>query len=131
MNEKETLKEYFSKVIELVNQIKTLGKNLNGKSVCDKILISLSLKYNNITIIIEKTKDLATLCVHNLMGSLEMHEKRLSRDNDHSLESVFQSKVNVKESGNHNMTKRNTSRGGYNSSRGREKIGKGGGRNNN
>ena len=42
MKKKETLKEYFSKVIELVNQIKKLGKNLIDKSVFEKFLISLS-----------------------------------------------------------------------------------------
>jgi gag-polypeptide of LTR copia-type len=90
MKEKKTLKEYFSKVIELVNQIRSLGENLNDKSVCEKILISLSPKYNNITVIIEETKDLTILSVHDLMDSLEMHEQRLSRHNDHFLESVFQ-----------------------------------------
>ena len=29
MKEKDTLKEYFSKVIELVNQIKSLGENFD------------------------------------------------------------------------------------------------------
>jgi gag-polypeptide of LTR copia-type len=65
MKEKKTIKEYFSKVIELVNQIRNLGENLNDKSVCEKILISLSPKYNNITAIIEEIKDLAILSIHN------------------------------------------------------------------
>jgi gag-polypeptide of LTR copia-type len=73
--EKKILKEYFSKVIELVNQIRSLSKNLNDKLVCEKILINLSLKYNNITVIIEQTKEFATLSVHDLMGFLEMLSK--------------------------------------------------------
>ena len=96
MKEKDTLKEYFSKVIELVNQIKSLGENLTDKSVCEKILISLSPKYNNIAAIIEETKDLTTLSVQDLMGSLEMHEQRLNRSSDSFLESAFQSKVKNK-----------------------------------
>jgi gag-polypeptide of LTR copia-type len=131
MKEKETLKEYFSKVIELVNQIKSFGENLNDKSVYEKILISLSPKYNNIAAIIEEIQDLSTLNVHDLMGFLEMHEQSLSRHNDHSFESAFQSKVNVKESENHSMTKRDTSRGGFNGGRGRSNFGRGGGRSDN
>jgi gag-polypeptide of LTR copia-type len=69
-------------VIELVNQIKSLGENSGDKSVCEKILISLSLKYNNITVIIEEIKYLSTLNVHDLMGSLEMHEQRMSRNDE-------------------------------------------------
>jgi gag-polypeptide of LTR copia-type len=56
MKEKETLKEYFLKVIELMNQTKSLGKNLGDKSVCKKILIILSPKYNNIALIIERNQ---------------------------------------------------------------------------
>jgi gag-polypeptide of LTR copia-type len=73
------LKEYFSKAIELVNQIKKLGENLTDKSICEKILISLSPKYNNIVAIIVEVKDLSTLNIQDLMGSLEMHEQRLNR----------------------------------------------------
>jgi hypothetical protein len=108
-----------------------LGENLNNKLVCQKSLISLYPKYNNITAIIEETKDIATLNVHDLMGFLEMREQRLSRYNDYSLESIFQSKVNVKESKNYNMTKWDTSRGGFNGSRGRHNFGSGGSRNDN
>jgi hypothetical protein len=99
--------------------------------VCEKILISLSPKYNNIAVIIENTKVLATLSVHDLMGSLEMHEQRLSKHNDHSLESVFQSKVKVKESENYSMTKGDTSRGSFNCDRCRSSFGRGGGRSDN
>jgi hypothetical protein len=121
MREKDTLKEYFSKVIELVNQIKSLGENLTDKSVCEKILIGLSPKYNNIAAIIEETKDLSTLSVHDLMGSLEMHEQRMNRSGEQTFESAFQTKVNVKESG-----KQNASNG-----KSRGNFGKGGDRGNN
>jgi gag-polypeptide of LTR copia-type len=125
MREKETLKEYFSKVIELMNQIKSLGKNLDDKSMYEKNFISLSPKYNNTTIIIEETKDLSTLSVHDLIGSLEMHEQRISRNDEQSFESVFQTKVNVKESGNQNASNGNASRGGYGGSRGRGNFDRG------
>jgi gag-polypeptide of LTR copia-type len=73
------LKEYFSTSIELVNQIKKLGENLTDKSICEKFLISLSPKYNNIVAIIEEIKNFSTLNIQDLMGSLEMHEQRLNR----------------------------------------------------
>lgn len=104
MKEIKTLKEYFLKVIELVNQIRCLGENLNDKLVCEKILISLSPKYNNIATIIKEIKDLSTLDVHDLMSSFEMHEQRLSIYSDQSLKSVFQSKINLKEPSNQNVS---------------------------
>jgi gag-polypeptide of LTR copia-type len=66
MKEKDILKEYFSKTIELVNQIKKLDENLTDKSICEKILINLSPKYNNIAAIIEETKDLSTLNIYKI-----------------------------------------------------------------
>ncbi|XP_047335793.1 uncharacterized protein LOC124939357 [Impatiens glandulifera] len=92
MKEKETLQEYFSRVIEVVNKIKYLGDDLTDKTVCKKILISLSPKYDNMVAIIEEMKDLSSLSIHDLMGSLEMHEQRMKRHTKASLESAFQSK---------------------------------------
>lgn len=94
MRENEAPKDYFSKVIEIVNQIKSLGKNLTDKSVCEKIFISLSPKYSRIAAIIEETKDLSTLSIHDLMDSLEMHEQRLGRHIEQSIECAFQSMLN-------------------------------------
>jgi gag-polypeptide of LTR copia-type len=114
-----------------MNQIKSLGENLGDKAVCEKILISLSLKYNNIAAIIEETKDLSTLSVHDLMGSLEMHEQRMSRNDEQSFETTFQTKMNVKESSNQNMNNKNASHGGHGGSRGRDNFARRGGRSNN
>jgi gag-polypeptide of LTR copia-type len=131
MKEKEVLKEYFSKVIELVNQIKSLGENLSDKVVCEKNFISFSSKYNNIAIIIEEINDISTLSVQDLMGSLEMHEQRMNRNDEQSLESAFQTKVNVKEPRNQNASSGNTSRGGHGGGRSRGNYGRGGDRDNN
>lgn len=43
--------------------------------------------------VIEETKDLSTLSIQSLMGSLKSYEQRVKGDPESSLESVFQSKV--------------------------------------
>ena len=83
--------------MELVTQIRSLGENLTDKSVFEKILISLSPKYIDIAAIIKETKDLSTLSIHDLMGSLEMHEQRLGRHTKQSIKSAFQSRLRLKE----------------------------------
>jgi len=130
MRENEALKDYFSIVMEIVNQIRSLGENLIDKSVCEKIFISLSPKYNNIGAIIEETKDLSTLSVHDLMGSLEMHEQWLGRHTEQSIESAFQSRLNVKEQSKQSPAAGGSFRGGR-FGRGHGRFGRGGGRNNN
>ena len=60
-----------------------------------EILTSLLSKFDTIVTIVEESKDLSTLSVHELMGSLEAHEQRLFRHKESSLESTFQSKLKV------------------------------------
>ncbi|XAR64012.1 hypothetical protein NMG60_11024199 [Bertholletia excelsa] len=76
MRETESLKEYFSKIVE-------------------KILISLSEKYDTIVSVVEETKDLSTLSVRELMASLQCHEQRLSRHSKKTIKSALQSKLSL------------------------------------
>lgn len=91
----ELLKDYFSRVMELVNQMKICGDNITNQRVVEKILISLLEKYNPIVAVIEETKDLADLSIEGLMGSIKTFEQMLSRQSKKSIESAFQSKLNV------------------------------------
>ncbi|TXG53906.1 hypothetical protein EZV62_019162 [Acer yangbiense] len=97
MKEFESVKEYFSRVIGVVNHMRTLGEDVTDQKVVEKILISLPEKYEHIVAAIEESKDLTTLSVEQLMGSLESHEQRRLLRNDQSVESAFQTKLNLKQ----------------------------------
>ena len=97
MKESESVKEYFSRVIGVVNHMRTLGEDVTDQKVVEKILISLPEKYEHIVAAIEESKDLTTLSVEQLMGSLESHEQRRLLRNDQSVESAFQTKLNLKQ----------------------------------
>lgn len=45
--------------------------------------------------VIEESKDISTLSIQELMGSLKSHEQRLSRHSEKSIENAFQSKLKV------------------------------------
>nr|KYP49570.1 hypothetical protein KK1_028654 [Cajanus cajan] len=79
MKESETVKDYYSKIKEIVNQMRMYGKNILDKKIVEKILISVPHKYDSIVTTIKQTKDLSTLLVTELMGSLEVYEQRLNR----------------------------------------------------
>jgi len=55
---------------------------------------------------VEQTKDLSTLSVTELMGSLEAYEQRLKRHDEDSVKNTFQSKLKLgyqnKENGRRN-----------------------------
>ncbi|KAK4393534.1 Retrovirus-related Pol polyprotein from transposon RE2 [Sesamum angolense] len=75
MKDSEIIDEYYTKVRELVNQLKAYGEDIPKKGR-RKLLISVTEKYDPIVTTIEETKDITTLIVTELVGSLEAYEKR-------------------------------------------------------
>ncbi|TXG55956.1 hypothetical protein EZV62_017269 [Acer yangbiense] len=96
MKESESAKEYCSRLIELVNQMRAYGEEVTDQRIVQKILISLTDKYDHVVAAVEESKDLTTLTITELMGSLQAHEQRVERRSEGSLENAFQSKVNVR-----------------------------------
>nr|KYP41863.1 Retrovirus-related Pol polyprotein from transposon TNT 1-94 [Cajanus cajan]KYP41870.1 Retrovirus-related Pol polyprotein from transposon TNT 1-94 [Cajanus cajan] len=84
MKESETVKDYYSKIKEIVNQMRAYGKNILDKKIVEKILISVSHKYDPIMTMIAQTKDLSTLSVAKLMGSLEAYEQSICKRINHA-----------------------------------------------
>ncbi|XP_021750199.1 uncharacterized protein LOC110715887 [Chenopodium quinoa] len=74
MKDNDLVKDYFSRIIEIVNQMKSYGEEISDEKIVKKILVSLNDKFDNIVTIIEETKDLSNITVEQLMGSLESHE---------------------------------------------------------
>ncbi|XP_028088668.1 uncharacterized protein LOC114289200 [Camellia sinensis] len=125
MKDMELLKDYFSRVMELINQMKIYRDNITNQRVVEKILISLPEKYNPIAAVIEETKDLADLNIEDLMGSIKTFEQSLSRQSEKSIESAFQSKLNVSTSNSQGR-----GRGGGKNATGRVRNARGRGRSN-
>ena len=96
MKDSETIKDYYSKIKGIINQMRAYGENILDKRIVEKILISISRKYDSIVTTIEQTKDLSTLSVTELVGSLEANEQRISRLDEGSLESAFQSNLKLR-----------------------------------
>ncbi|XP_022843422.1 uncharacterized protein LOC111366977 [Olea europaea var. sylvestris] len=96
MKESETAKDYYSRIDEIVNQLKSYGDDVPEKKVVGKILITCTEKYDPIIAAIEESKDINELTAAELMGSLEAHEKRLERRYEMEIENAFQSKLNMR-----------------------------------
>lgn len=95
IKENGSLNEYFNRLSNLVNIIKSHGDTIEDQRNMDKILISLIEKFDHMVDDIKETKDLSTMTIQGLMGSFRSYEQRLSERNENSIESEFQSKVTI------------------------------------
>uniref|UniRef100_A0A803L759 Methyltransferase n=1 Tax=Chenopodium quinoa TaxID=63459 RepID=A0A803L759_CHEQI len=98
MKDNDLVKDYFSRIIEIVNQMKSYGEEISDEKIVKKILVSLNDKFDNIVTIIEETKDLSNITVEQLMGSLESHEQRKTRqsNDEDMMETALAAKFSLK-----------------------------------
>lgn len=79
MEDDETISSYFTKTLTIVNQMRQYGEKLDDVRVMEKILRSLSSKFDNVVVAVEESKDLNNMTVDELMATLEIHEQRINR----------------------------------------------------
>ncbi|XP_019429256.1 PREDICTED: uncharacterized protein LOC109336886 [Lupinus angustifolius] len=81
MEENETISDYLTKIMSLTNQMKACGEEIRDQSVIEKVLRTLTPKYDHIVVAIEESKDLEAYKFEELQSSLEAHEQRLKERN--------------------------------------------------
>ncbi|RVW97634.1 hypothetical protein CK203_027966 [Vitis vinifera] len=107
----ETVNEYFSRTLAIANKMKVNGEDKGNTVVVEKILRSMTSKFDYVVCSIEESKDLDTLTIYELQSSLFVHEQRMT---SHVLEEEQALKVTH---GNHSGS-RGRGRGNY---RGKER----------
>jgi RNase H-fold protein (predicted Holliday junction resolvase) len=104
MKDEETVDEYFSRTLAIANKMTSHGERMEQVTVVEKILRSMTEKFNYVVCSIEESNDVTSLSIDELQSSLMVHEQRMKSHQHHSDEQAL--KVT------------NSGRGG-NSSRGR------------
>lgn len=95
MKETEDIDSFMNQVINFVNQLKIYGEEIKDQTTVEKVLRSLFTKFDVVVAATEEAKDLASLTVDELMGSLLSHEVRTDRNKDSTLETAFKSQVSI------------------------------------
>ncbi|KAK2999605.1 hypothetical protein RJ639_023298 [Escallonia herrerae] len=75
MKESETLTEFFTRFVDLVNQMKTHGEEISDRRMVEKILICLPERFDPKVAVIEETRDIEKLSVQDLIASLKSYEQ--------------------------------------------------------
>ncbi|KAH0776767.1 hypothetical protein KY290_008178 [Solanum tuberosum] len=116
--------------VAIVSKIRSCGKKVTDQTIVEKILRSLTPKFDHVVAAIEESKDLLVFSFDELMGSLHAHEVRLNRSIEKNEDKAFQVKeATAKYGENNGPASRGRGRGGFCSGRGRG-YGRGRGRNN-
>jgi hypothetical protein len=104
--------------------MKSCGELISSQNRVEKILRSLSSRFDSIVVSIEESKDSSVLTVDELQGSLEVHEQRM---NERNLRKEKEVALNVNVQQNNGKDKKgkgkwnnNKRRGGYQNSNAKE-----------
>ena len=89
MKNRESITEYFGRVMETANDMRNYGEDMADQKIVEKILRTLTEKWNYIVCSIEESKDIDTLSVDALQSSLLVHEQKFSKEKDIEEEQVL------------------------------------------
>ncbi|XP_027335113.1 uncharacterized protein LOC113849412 [Abrus precatorius] len=79
MQNGECVNDYISRVMILANDMRGAGKTMDDGHIVEKILCTLSDKYNYIICSIKESKDINEMTVYELHSSLLIHEHKIKR----------------------------------------------------
>ena len=73
----EGVSEYFTRVMSIANDTRKCGEDMSDVKIVEKILRSLTDKFNFVVCSIEEFKDIDQLTVDELQTSLLVHEQKV------------------------------------------------------
>lgn len=77
MKEGETVNEYISRTLAIANRMTAHGERLEQTVIVEKVLRSMTSRFNYVVCSIEESNDVTTLSIDELQSSLLVHEQRM------------------------------------------------------
>ncbi|XP_060201928.1 uncharacterized protein LOC132630362 [Lycium barbarum] len=79
MKEGEFVTNYCARTMEITNKMRFHGEKIDDVFIVEKILRSLTPKYNYVVCSIEESKDIDALSLDELQSSLLVHEQKMNK----------------------------------------------------
>ncbi|XP_019237319.1 PREDICTED: uncharacterized protein LOC109217517 [Nicotiana attenuata] len=121
----EALPQNEKDVLAVVNQLRRYGEDIKDVRVVQKILRTLTPKFDFVVCAIEESKDLDSMLVEQLEGSLQAHEEKIKRRQEVPLEQLLKTQASFKDYGGEKSYRENgrgRGRGGHGRGRSNEKA---------
>ena len=88
MKETESVDSFYTRVVHLINQLKSHGDNIEDRRVVEKVLRTLPHRFESLVVTLEENKDMLVFTIDELQATLINHEQRISISNT-SLKGAF------------------------------------------
>jgi hypothetical protein len=95
----ESVNDYFARTLTIINKMRIHGEQMNDVVVIEKILRSMTPKFDYVVCSIEESNDIDNLSIDELQSSLLVHEQRMSM---HTLDEQALEVTNEALPGGHN-----------------------------
>lgn len=82
MDDNESATTFTSRVLAVTNQMKLCGEECKEQMKVEKILRSLTLKFEHLVVTLEETQDLSKLTVDEVSNKLQAREERMNEQQD-------------------------------------------------
>jgi hypothetical protein len=70
--------EYFAQTLTVTNKMKAHKEKIGQVVIIDKILRSMTLRFDHIVCLVEESTDLDMLIIDELQNNLSVHEQRMN-----------------------------------------------------
>ncbi|CAL2238396.1 unnamed protein product [Prunus armeniaca] len=79
MKQGESVNDYFSKAMAIANKMSTHGEKMEDVTIVEKILRSMTTKFDYVVCSIEESNDVEKLSIDELQSSLLVHEQKINQ----------------------------------------------------
>jgi hypothetical protein len=120
MKDNETVNEFFARTLSIANKMTAQGERLDQLHIVEKVMHSMTPRFNYVVCSIEESNDVTTLTIDELQSSLLVHEQRMRAQKDKEEEQVLKIAGTGRGNGGTRGRGRGEGRGGRGRGRGRQ-----------